>query len=121
MDARPPLTPLLIMLPMSSASFLQRGSHHRVDVSLWTAESSTYDPEILKQISFEFRRVELVLCMQSIGSQRGGSMSIWLRSGRSCLVLGCKEVYRVWAVPLVDKIEDLRGEPDVGVILLPSR
>ena len=37
------------------------------------------------------------------------------------VVPGRKEVYRVWAVPSVDKIEDLPGEPDVGVILLLAR
>ena len=34
------------------------------------------------------------------------------------VALGRKEVYRVWAVPSVNKIEDLHGQPDVGVILL---
>ena len=37
------------MLPLSRESFLELGSHHRVDVSLWTAESMTYDAEMASQ------------------------------------------------------------------------
>ena len=70
------------MLPLSSESFLKLGSHHRVDVSLWTAEILRYDLEILKQVSFEFKMVEPVLCKQSIRSLRVGideySVEIWL-------------------------------------------
>ena len=40
------------------------------------------------------------------------------RSGRAHCCPGRKEAYQVWAAPSVDKVEDLRGEPDVGVILL---
>ena len=31
-----------------------------------------------------------------------------------------KEVYRVWAIPLVDLVKDCGLEPDVGVVLLPA-
>ena len=70
------------MLPLSRESFLELGPYHRVDVALWMADSLTYDPEIRKQVRLEFGRIEPVLCMQSIGSQRGESMSIRLWSGR---------------------------------------
>ena len=33
---------------------------------------------------------------------------------------GGEEVYRVWAVPLVDLAKDQGLEPDVGVVLLPA-
>ena len=76
MDATPPLDTTHLMLPLSRESFLELGSHHQVNVSLRTAKSLTYDPEILKQVGAEFGRIEPVLCMRLIGSERGGSISI---------------------------------------------
>ena len=33
-----------------------------------------YDPEIMKQASFKFGRIDRVLCMQLVGNQRGSLM-----------------------------------------------
>ena len=56
--------------------------YHRLSVSLWTAESLKYDPEIRKHISLEFGRADPTLRMELVGSWRGGSRSILLRSSR---------------------------------------